>query len=205
MADFLGSYYDSAEIDGELDEKVISQTMALLSLEQPVSVLDMDNLDSKKLPERLTQLDALDNEDKFIPAGKRRSSDEDFEIPVASMSAFDQEKPTMVSVQLQTLKGFPLNRNDEPLPKKSEATKKDRPKVHESFFGYASETQLAHKQEEENTPNRKKAAQRRVTACGNNELLEENKDSKVEKRSPNVKLSLLKLFGRKPDQKNRRK
>lgn len=122
MADFLGSYYDSADIDGsELDERAMSQRMALLSIEQPVSVMEMDNLESVKRPARRRDLTALrQTVDQLKPTEgsnvfRKFSSDDglgsgdDLDIPVASMSTFEQGQPSMVSVQLLSVKGEGLN------------------------------------------------------------------------------------------------
>lgn len=124
MADFLGSYYDSADIDGsELDERAMSQRMALLSIEQPVSVMEMDNLESVKGPARGRDLTALrQNVDQLKPTQRGDmfrekfsyddglGSGDDLDIPVASMSTFEQGQPSMVSVQLLSVKGEVLKR-----------------------------------------------------------------------------------------------
>lgn len=114
MGDFLGSYYAHAHND--FDDANISRKMALLKAEQPVSVLDMDSLSQRQ---RMDMLDALDNhqpesclhassdkeiEETLNKAFSADNSDDDLEIPVASMSFFDQNPaPSMVSVQLKTL------------------------------------------------------------------------------------------------------
>lgn len=125
MGDFLGSYYDSGDLYGsDLDEKVISQRMALLNAEQPISILDMEHLESTPLPTRLRDVDALNqpvnHPSPKLPAKQdalvvehATSLEDDLEIPVASMSTFEQGAPSMVSVQLLSVKEDGLVRKPE--------------------------------------------------------------------------------------------
>lgn len=126
MGDFLGSYYDSGDLhSSDLDERVISQRIALLNAEQPISILDMDHLEPTRLRDRLQGVDTL-NQANNHPLPKRSQTEnqlgvednpnleDDLEIPVASMSTFEQGMPSMVSVQLMTMKGDDLAKKVEP-------------------------------------------------------------------------------------------
>lgn len=116
MADFLGSYYDSVDFNGsDVDERIISQRMAILSVEQPVSIMEMDNLESVRNPTRRRDVSALrQNVDQLEISNEGGSlketfsadngSEEDLDIPVASMSMFEQQN-SMVSVQLLSTRG----------------------------------------------------------------------------------------------------
>lgn len=117
MADFLGSYYDSIDLYGsDIDEKIISQRMAILSLEQPVSIMDMENLEASKgkgngrdifeMKHNVDQLHTSSNGcDLRTKFSVDTNLDEDLDIPVASMSTFEQGQNSMVSVQLISAKG----------------------------------------------------------------------------------------------------
>lgn len=188
MSDFLGSYYDSADVDG-LDDKVFSQRMAMLALEQPVSVLDMDNLDSVKLPSRIRAIDALGNQDQY-KFEKRQSSDDDFSVPVASMSAFDQEKPSLVSIQLQSLRAIQLY--------DASAGKHAPPKHMDLALPVPS---LVSTRANTTTGEGSSSGQTRMAVTCNDNVSEA--DSKSEKRSPRA--SFFKFFGRISEPKNRRK
>lgn len=211
MADFLGSYYDSGEVDGiDLDEKVFSQRMAVLNAEQPVSVLEMDNIDSNKIPMRLRNLEALGQKDSILSQDDRRSSDEDFEIPVASMSAFDKEKPSMVSVQLQTLKKSDLIQEQCRARIQTIRTQRAEPcKVNENLFSPTSTQDLENTSASAVFSSRAKTLQKREAVP--NELWKDEDVQNVQqnqeagKRGANVKASLLKLFGRKKESRGRKK
>lgn len=125
MGDFLGSYYDSGDLhSSEFDERVLSQRIALLNAEQPVSILEMDHLESAGLRARLHDVDTLIQVNSLLSSRPSHANnqlgveeapglEEDLEIPVASMSTFEKGMPSLVSVQLMSVKGEDLARKGE--------------------------------------------------------------------------------------------
>lgn len=124
MGDFIGMYYAGSNSAGnQMDERVISQHLALLKTEQPVTILEMEQLDdpTSRLPARIRDVDALSHSAPATMEAEQIEADlsslpldsgaleDDLEIPVASMSTFEQGIPSMVSVQLLSGKGDELN------------------------------------------------------------------------------------------------
>lgn len=111
MADFLSSYFDSFDSkNGGYDEKVLSQNLAILNAEQPVSVLDMAQLESPRVPARIRELDKLDDKALENQIDSNATEDVDMEIPVASMTMFEQGAKSLFSVKLGASKDQDLNR-----------------------------------------------------------------------------------------------
>ncbi|PXF43490.1 hypothetical protein BWQ96_06783 [Gracilariopsis chorda] len=111
MGDFIGSYVTTDEDD------VISRQIAMLRAEQPVSVMEMDELQNEKdCLQRLRELDALGSRHgatNRVSEFEAENWEELGEIAVEPMSLFapksieNVEEDKLFSVQLHTLKnGF---------------------------------------------------------------------------------------------------
>lgn len=115
MADFIGSYYEC----DDFDEETLGEQMDMMNSEQPVSVLDMESFrkQSKAVARQSAAACHLEPDEHKVCASaqgdcgafqglfsieQKESMDDDLDIPVASMSTFDQTAPSMVTLQLNS-------------------------------------------------------------------------------------------------------